>query len=124
MAAHGIDALLAVNSRTVVAVSGARRIPLRGDDGPSPTLVLTLDGPPQICTPDPDGALDLPADRVHPMSFDPEWVPTRLPEWLGAAAHGVVAPEAGAPAPLARPRVALPAAQFRAAGRPPPRGAP
>ncbi len=112
MAARGIDALLAVNSRTVVAVSGARRIPLRGDDGPGPSLVLTLDGPPQMCTPDPDGALHLPADHVHAMSFDPDWVPRHLPEWLGAAAHGVVALEPVSPATLARLRVALPDAEL------------
>jgi Xaa-Pro dipeptidase len=112
MAARGIDALLAAHSRTVVGVSGARRIPLRGDDGPSPTLVLTLEGPPQLCTPDPDGALHLPADHVHAMPFDPEWLPSRLPGWLGDAAHGVVALEDVSPATLARLRVALPDARF------------
>ncbi|MCU1458592.1 MAG: peptidase family protein [Actinomycetia bacterium] len=112
MAAHGIDGLLASRSRTVVNISGARRIPLRGDDGPSPTLVLTLQGPPQLCTPDPDGALHLPADHVHAMPFDPDWLPRVLAGWLGAAADGVIALEEVSPAALARLRVALPNAQF------------
>ena len=66
-------------------------------DPPSPALVLTRSGPPHVCTPDPDGAMHLPADHVHPIAFDPGAFARSLPDRLGSAATGRIALDRASP---------------------------
>jgi Xaa-Pro aminopeptidase len=87
----GIDGLLLSGVAAQETIGGHRRIAVFQSDPPFPAFVLTRSGPPHVCTPDPEGAQHLPADHVHPITFDPSTFARRLPDWLGTAATGLVA---------------------------------
>lgn len=97
MAALGIDGLVLSGVAAQEAIGGHRRIEVFQSDPPGPAFVLTRSGPPHVCTPDPDGAMHLPADHVHPIAFDPAAFARALPGWLGSAATGCLALDRAAP---------------------------
>ncbi len=83
--AAGLDGLLIAAPGSAAAIGGHRRIGVRQADPPTPSLVLGPIGAPHVCTPDPDGALHLPAAHVHPHWFDAHSLARRLPDWLPGA---------------------------------------
>ncbi len=110
MAELGIDGLLLSGVTAQEAIGGHRRIAVFQSDPPGPAFVLTRSGPPHVCTPDPEGALHLPAGHVHPIPFDGGAFARALPTWLGPAAGGRVALDRAAPGVYAMVATALPGA--------------
>ena len=111
--AAGGTALLVTRAATAAAVGGHERIAVYQSDPPFPTVFLPLDGPPHVCTPDPDGAMHLPADHVHPILFDPVALAARIPEWLGDSAGGPLYVDVSSPGAYERLAAALPGAELR-----------
>jgi hypothetical protein len=110
MAELEIDALVLTGVRAQEAIGGHRRIAVFQSDPPGPAFVLSRSGPPHVCTPDPEGALHLPADHVHPIAFDASAFAHALPAWLGAAASGRIAVDRAAPGTFAMIALACPGA--------------
>ncbi len=111
--AAGGSALFVTRAAAAAAVGGHLRIHVYQSDAPFPNLFLPLEGPPHVCTPDPDGAMHLPEDHVHPVLFDVVALAARLPEWLGDAAAGPVYVDTGSPRAFAVIRAALPGVELR-----------
>lgn len=97
MAQLDIDGLLLTGVAAQEAIGGHHRIVVFQSDPPSPAFALTRSGPPHICTPDPEGAMHVPADHVHPIAFDAGTFARSLPEWLGPAVGGRIALDRAAP---------------------------
>ena len=111
--AAGGTALLVTRAAAATAVGGHERIAVYQSDPPFPSVFLPLEGPPHVCTPDPDGAMHLPADHVHPVLFDPAGLAARVPDWLGTAAAGPVFIDVSSPDAYAWLRAVLPGAELR-----------
>jgi Xaa-Pro aminopeptidase len=112
----GIDVLLLSGVAAQEALGGHRRIAVFQSDPPGPAFVLTQEGPPHVCTPDPDGALHIPADHVHPIEFDGATFADALPGRLGPAAHGRLAVDRAGPGAFAMVAAACPHATLLDAG--------
>jgi Xaa-Pro aminopeptidase len=117
MAALGIDGLVLSGVDAQEAIGGHRRIRVFQSDPPGPGFVLCRSGPPHVCTPDPEGALHLPSDHVHPIAFDGRALGRCLPVWLGPAATGVLALDRAAPDAYAMVEAACPDATVVDAAR-------
>jgi len=109
----GGSALFVTRAAAAAAVGGHHRIHVYQSDAPFPNLFLPVDGPPHLCTPDPDGAMHLPEDHVHPVLFDVAALAARLPDWLGDAATGPVYVDTGSPRACELLRAALPGVELR-----------
>ena len=97
MASLGFDGVLLTGVAAQQAIGGHRRIRVLQSDPPAPAFLLTRSGSPHVCTPDPEGALHLPADHVHPIAFDSGAFARALPTWLGTASSGRLALDNAAP---------------------------
>ena len=97
MASLGFDGVLLTGVAAQQAIGGHRRIRVLQSDPPAPAFLLTRSGSPHVCTPDPEGALHLPADHVHPIAFDSGAFARALPTWLGTATSGRLALDDAAP---------------------------
>ncbi len=105
-------ALLVTRADAAAAVAGHQRITVYQSDAPFPSVFLPVAGLPHVCTPDPDGAMHLPADHVHPILFDTESLARRLPNWLGDAATGPVYVDVCSPGGYEKLRAGLPNAEL------------
>jgi hypothetical protein len=85
MKAGGLDGLLLGGEGAGLFAAGHRRIGVHIAGSPIPSVVVPAAGFPHVVTADPDGALDLPADHVHGMMWNPSVLVDELPKWLGAA---------------------------------------
>lgn len=83
MRSSGLDALLLGGEAAGQFAAGHTRIGVHMPGWPVPVAAIPADGPPHIVTADPDGALSLPADRVHGMMWNPATLISELPGWLG-----------------------------------------
>jgi Xaa-Pro aminopeptidase len=116
MAELDIDGVILSGVAAQEAIGGHRRIAVFQSDPPSPAFVLTRSGPPHVCTPDPEGALRLPADNVHPIAFDGSAFARALPAWLGSASNGRLALDRAAPSAHSLLAAACPDAMWLDAG--------
>ncbi|MDQ1534891.1 MAG: hypothetical protein QOF28_2652 [Actinomycetota bacterium] len=112
MAHLGLDGLLLTGVAAQEAIGGHDRIRVFQSDPPAPAFVLTRSGPPHVCTPDPEGALHLPADHVHPIAFDGGAFARALPAWLGPATTGRLALDGATPGAYAMVAAACPQAEL------------
>lgn len=112
MAQLGLDGLLLTGVAAQEAIGGHHRIVVFQSDPPAPAFVLTREGPPHVCTPDPEGAMHLPADHVHPIAFDAETFARSLPAWLGRAVNGRLAVDRASPGAYAMIAAACPDAKL------------
>jgi Xaa-Pro aminopeptidase len=110
MAELDIDALVLTGIAAQEAIGGHRRIGVYQSDPPGPAFVLTRAGAPHVCTPDPEGAQHLPADRVHPIAFEGGAFGRALPARLGSAGHGRIALDRAAPGAFAMVATSCPTA--------------
>jgi hypothetical protein len=110
MARSGLDALLLFGLAATEFAGGHRRLRVHAPGWPLPAVALTRSGPPHVVSPDPDGAMHLPADRVHGIFWDPAGLLAALPAWLdGSSTIGL---DTCSPAALELVREAMPAARL------------
>jgi len=83
MKRSGLDALLLGGEGAGQFAAGHSRIGVHNPGSPIPVTVIPGAGPPHVVTPDADGAVNLPADHVHGMIWDPAVLITELPKWVG-----------------------------------------
>jgi hypothetical protein len=83
MRRSGLDALLLGSEGAGHFAAGHSRIGVHTAGSPIPVTVVPASGRPHIVTVDPDGALELPADHVHGMIWDPAALIGQLPDWIG-----------------------------------------
>jgi hypothetical protein len=84
MKRSGLDALLLGGEGAGQFAAGHSRIGVHNPGSPIPVTVVPAAGTPHVVTPDPDGAVGLPADHVHGMIWDPAVLVAELPGWIGA----------------------------------------
>jgi hypothetical protein len=108
MGAAGFDALLLGGEAAGQFAAGHSRIGVHMPGWPIPVTAVLTSGPPHIVTADPDGAVDLPADHVHGMMWNPETLVTELQHWLGGASGLRVGTDALSPGGRALIDAALP----------------
>ncbi len=84
MKRSGLDALLLGGEAAGQFAAGHSRIGVHNPGSPIPVTVVPAAGTPHVVTPDPDGAVALPADHVHGMIWDPAVFRAELPHWIGA----------------------------------------
>jgi Xaa-Pro aminopeptidase len=109
----GGTALFVTRADAASAVAGHERITVYQSDPPFPSVFLPRVGPPHVCTPDPDGAMHLPADHVHPILFDTDALARQLPVWLGDAAAGPAYVDICSPGGYQKLQAALPGVELR-----------
>jgi len=85
MRRDGLDVLALGGEAAGQFAAGHTRIGVHMPGWPIPVTVVSSSGLPHVVTADPDGALNLPADHVHGMMWNPATLVSELGAWLGGA---------------------------------------
>jgi hypothetical protein len=104
----GFDALLLGGESAGQFAAGHSRIGVHMPGWPIPVTFVPASGFPHIVTADPDGAVDLPADHVHGMMWNPETLVSELSRWLEGASGLRIGTDALSPGGLALIEAAAP----------------
>jgi hypothetical protein len=97
----GFDALLLGGEAAGQFAAGHSRIGVHMPGWPIPVTFVPASGLPHIVTADPDGAVNLPADHVHGMMWNPETLVSELSRWLEGASGLRIGTDALSPGGLA-----------------------
>jgi len=108
MVRGGFDALLLGGEAAGQFAAGHFRIGVHMPGWPIPVTFVPSSGVPHIVTADPDGAVNLPADHVHGMMWNPETLVTELRSWVQGATGLRVGTDALSPGGRALIEAALP----------------
>jgi creatinase/prolidase-like protein len=89
MAAKGIDAFLLTQPGACAFAAGHDRVGVHNGGIGSPSVVVTQSGDPHILTTNPDGALHLDQNRVHPQNWQPRLLIEAIESWIGRSRAAV-----------------------------------
>jgi hypothetical protein len=104
----GLDVLLLGGEAAGQFAAGHSRIGVHMPGWPIPVTFVPASGIPHIVTADPDGAVNLPADHVHGMMWDPETLVSELQNWVEGASGLRVGTDSLSPGGRALIEAALP----------------
>ena len=104
----GLDVLLLGGEAAGQFAAGHSRIGVHMPGWPIPVTFVPASGTPHIVTADPDGAVNLPADHVHGMMWNPETLVSALQSWAQGASGLTVGTDSLSPGGRALIEAALP----------------